>query len=142
MQSKSSARCLLLAVACLIPLEAGCTTDGGVIGMAPDGSSTASHAGTTASVQSTDAASAVTSGNFKPLITRQGVEGCMAISEKDVPTNYVETVILGTAFWTVLLGAAGAALGAVVTGGQGNGAAAGAIAGAALGAGIGGESGM
>jgi hypothetical protein len=143
MRSKSSARCLLLAAACVSAFESGCTTNGGVIGMAPDGSSsTASHPGSTASVQSTDAASAVESGNFKPLITRQGVEGCMAISEEDVPTNYVETVILGTAFWTVVLGAAGAALGAVVTGGQGNGAAAGAIAGGALGAGIGADSGV
>jgi cell division protein FtsB len=142
MRSKSSARGVLLAVACLSAFEAGCNTSGGMIGMAPDGSSTASHPGSTSSVQSTDAASAVESGNFRPLITRQGVEGCMAISEKDVPTNYVETVLLGTAFWTVLLGAAGAALGAVVTGGQGNGAAAGAIVGGALGAGVGADSGV
>ncbi len=141
MRSKTSTRGLLLAVACLSAFEAGCTTDGGVIGMAPEGSS-ASQRSSGSSVQSSDAASAVESGNFKPLITRQGVEGCMAISKDDVPTNYVETVLLGTAAWTILLAALGAAAGAVLTGGQGNGAAVGAIAGGAFGAGIGADSGV
>jgi hypothetical protein len=132
----------LLAAACLSAFEAGCTTDGGVIGMAPEGSGSRSHRSGSSAVQSTDAASAVASGNFKPLINRKGVEGCMAISKEDVPTNYVETVLLGAAFWAVLLGAAGAAVGAVATGGQGNGAAAGAIAGAALGGGFGAADGV
>ncbi|MDQ7246424.1 hypothetical protein [Dongia sedimenti] len=142
MRSQSSSRSLLLAVACVSAFESGCTSSGGMIGMAPEGSSTASHSSSSGSAQSTDAASAVASGNFKPLITRQGVEGCMAISEKDVPTNYVETVLLGTAAWTILLAAVGAAAGVVLTGGHGDGAAAGAIVGGALGAGLGADSGV
>jgi hypothetical protein len=126
-----------------MPFEAGCTTDGGMIGLAPDGSSDVPRHGSSVSTPTTnDAASAVVSGNFKPLIARNGVEACMAISEEDVPTNYVETVLLGAAVWTVLLAALGAATGAVLTGGQGNGAAAGAVAGAALGGGFGAADGV
>jgi hypothetical protein len=137
MRSQSSARGLLLAVACLSAFEAGCTTNGAMIGMAPAGSSSAAASSSNADDQSTDAASAVSSGNFRPLIGRNGVGACTAISEEDVPTNYVETVFLGAAVGTVLLAALGAAAGAVLTGGNGDGAAYGAAAGAALGAGFG-----
>jgi chromosome segregation ATPase len=61
----------------------------------------------------------------------------MSISEEDVPTNYVETVVLGAAVGTVLLAALGAAAGAILTGGRAEGAAYGAATGAALGAGLG-----
>jgi hypothetical protein len=111
--------------------------------MAPEGSNSAPRSGNGPSVQSSDAAGAVVSGNFKPLITRRGVEACMAISKDDVPTNYVETVLLGAAAWTVLLAAVGAAAGAVLTAPSGgNGAVYGAVAGAALGAGVGTGEGM
>jgi uncharacterized protein (DUF3084 family) len=67
----------------------------------------------------------------------------MAITDKDVPTNYVETVLLGAAVGTVLFAALGAAVGAVVTAPRGgDGAIYGAVAGAALGAGLGTGDGM
>jgi hypothetical protein len=141
MPTISAPRCLLLAVACLSALQTGCTTNGGVIGMAPEGNRSAPKSSSgdsnTGSIQSSTAGDAVSSGNFKPLINKGGVAACMAITEQDVPTNYWETVGLGAVAGTVLLAILGAALGAVATGGQGDGAAAGAIAGAALGAGVG-----
>jgi hypothetical protein len=137
MRAKSSTRGLLLAVACLSAFEAGCTTDGGMVGMAPAGSSSTSRASSSADDDVSDTTEAVVSGNFKPLISKSGVSACMAISEKDVPTNYWETVGLGAAVGTVLLAILGAAAGAVLSGGRGEGAAYGAAAGAALGAGIG-----
>jgi predicted nucleic acid-binding Zn-ribbon protein len=137
MPAHASARCLLLAVACLSAFEAGCTTNGAMIGMAPDGSSSTSASSDDTDDQSIDAASAVSSGNFRPLIGRKGAEACTAISEEDVPTNYVETVALGAAVGTVLLAVLGAAAGAILTGGRGEGAAYGAAAGAAVGAGFG-----
>jgi phage shock protein A len=127
----------MLAVACLSALEAGCTTDGGVIGMAPDGASSTHRASSSASDDVSDTTAAVVSGNFKPLINKSGVSACMAITEKDVPTNYWETVAWGAAFGTVLLAVLGAAAGAILTGGRGEGAAYGAAAGAAVGAGWG-----
>jgi uncharacterized protein YcfJ len=129
---------LLLAVACLSAFEAGCTTDGGMIGMAPEGSRSTTQA-TTGSSQDdvTDTAAAVSSGNYRPLINKSGVAGCMAISEKDVPTTYWETVAWGAVAGAVLLAVLGAAAGAVLSGGRGEGAAYGAAAGAAVGAGFG-----
>jgi hypothetical protein len=139
MRAKSSTRGWLLAVACLSAFETGCTTDGGMIGMAPSGSGSAAHTSPSSSASDnvSDTTAAVVSGNFKPLINKSGVSGCMAITEKDVPTNYWETVAWGAAFGTVLLAVLGAAAGAVLTGGRGEGAAYGAAAGAALGAGFG-----
>lgn len=142
MRALSSTRCFLLAVACVSALQTGCTTDGGMIGMAPEGSRSAPKNSSngdsnTGNSQSSTAAAAVSSGNFAPLINKGGVAACMSITEKDVPTNYWETVGLGAVVGTVLLALVGAAAGAVLTGGQGDGAAAGAIAGAAMGAGLG-----
>ena len=141
MRSAYSARCLLLAVSCLSAGEAACTTQGGVIGMAPEGSGSASSS-KAASNSGTDAGRAVASHNFKPLLNAKGVDACMQITEKDVPTNYLETVALGTAAGAILLALLGAAAGAVLTGGSGDGAAAGAIAGGAVGAGLGGADGV
>jgi phage shock protein A len=128
---------LLLAVACLSAFEAGCTTDGGMIGMAPEGSPGTTQASTGSNDDVTDTAAAVSSGNYRPLINKSGVAGCMAISEKDVPTNYWETVAWGAVAGAVLLAVLGAAAGAVLSGGRGEGAAYGAAAGAAVGAGFG-----
>jgi hypothetical protein len=127
----------MLAVACLSALETGCTSDGGVIGMAPEGAGSGTHRASGASDDVPDTTAAVVSGNFKPLINKSGVSACRAISEKDVPTNYWETVAWGAAVGTVLLAILGAAAGAVLTGGRGEGAAYGAAAGAAVGAGFG-----
>jgi hypothetical protein len=115
-----------------------------MVGMAPSGSSSASQASTSSSAgdDASDTAAAVSSGNFKPLINKSGVAGCMTISEKDVPTNYWDTVAVGAAVGTVLLAILGAAAGAVLTGGRGEGAAYGAAAGAAVGAGLGTASGV
>jgi phage shock protein A len=109
-----------------------------LIGMAPEGSRSTTQA-TTGSSQDdvTDTAAAVSSGNYRPLINKSGVAGCMAISEKDVPTNYWETVAWGAVAGAVLLAVLGAAAGAVLSGGRGEGAAYGAAAGAAVGAGFG-----
>ncbi|WP_395020545.1 hypothetical protein [Dongia sp.] len=138
MRAKSSARGLLLAVACLSAFEAGCTTDGGVIGMAPAGSGSSARASTSSAGDDVSATSAaVVSGNYKPLINKSGVSACMAISADDVPTNYWETVALGAAVGTVLLAVLGAAAGAVLSGGRADGAAYGAAAGAAVGLGFG-----
>jgi hypothetical protein len=142
MRAKSSTRGLLLAVACLSAFEAGCTTDGGMVGMTPSGSSSTTQASASSSNDGSDTAAAVSSGNFKPLINKSGVAGCMAISEKDVPTNYWETVAWGAVAGAVLLAILGAAAGAVLSGGRGDGAAYGAAAGAAVGAGFGPESGV
>jgi hypothetical protein len=136
MRAKSSTRGLLLAVACLSAFEAGCTTSGGMIGMTPEGSST-SQASAGSSDDGADTAAAVSSGDFKPLINKSGVAGCMAISDNDVPTNYWETVSWGAVAGTVLLAILGAAAGAVLSGGRGDGAAYGAAAGAVVGAGFG-----
>jgi hypothetical protein len=123
----------LLAVACLSAFEAGCTVDGGVIGIAPDGSGRAPRRLNGTSIQSAEV-NAVITGNFRPLIGRGGIEACMAISREDVPTNYVESVLLGAAVGTVVLAAIGAAAGAVLTAPRGgDGAVYGAMAGAALG---------
>jgi hypothetical protein len=139
----SPARYLLLAAACLGAFEAGCTADGGVIGMAPEGDSTAARRLNDGSIQSTDAAGAVVTGNFRPLIDRNGAGACMEISEDDVPTNYVETVLLGAVVGTVVLAAIGAAAGAVLTAPRGgDGAIYGAMAGAALGGWSGTENGL
>ena len=136
MRARSTSRGLLLAVACLSAFEAGCTTNGGMIGMAPEGSST-TQASASSSNDGSDTADAVSSGNYKPLINKSGVAGCMAISEADVPTNYWETVAWGAVAGAVLLAILGAAAGAVLSGGRGEGAAYGAAAGAAVGAGFG-----
>jgi hypothetical protein len=136
MRAKSSTRGLLLAVACLSAFEAGCTTNGGMIGVAPEGSSSTSQA-SSSSDDGSDTAAAVSSGDFKTLINKSGVAGCMTISEKDVPTNYWETVAWGAVAGAVLLAILGAAAGAVLSGGSGGGAAYGAAAGAAVGAGFG-----
>jgi len=136
MRAKISSRSLLLAVACLSAFEAGCTTNGAMIGMAPEGTST-TQASTSSSDDVPDTAAAVSSGNYKPLINKSGVAGCMTISEEDVPTNYWETVAWGAVAGTVLLAVLGAAAGAVLSGGRGDGAAYGAAAGAAVGAGLG-----
>jgi hypothetical protein len=142
MRALSSTRCFLLAVACVSAFQTACTTDGGMVGMAPEGSRSAPKSNgngdsNTGSGQSSSAADAVSSGDFAPLINKGGVAACMSITEKDVPINYWETVGLGAVVGTVLLALVGAAAGAVLTGGQGDGAAAGAIAGAAMGAGLG-----
>ena len=137
MRAKISSRSLLLAVACLSAFEAGCTNSGGMIGMAPAGTSSTTQTSTSSSDDVPDTAAAVSSGNYKPLINKSGVAGCMEISEKDVPTNYWETVAWGAVAGTVLLAILGAAAGVVLSGGRGEGAAYGAAAGAAVGAGIG-----
>src|SRR5215510_13575964 len=103
MRAKASARGLLLAVACLSAMQAGCTTDGGMIGMAPEGSSPASQSSSSADQEPVTAADAVDSGDFKALIDKGGVQACMDIKEEDVPTNYWETVAWGAAAGTVLL---------------------------------------
>lgn len=143
MPVRSPARCLLLAVACVSALEAGCTTEGQMIGMAPNGTASA-PSGNNASSSSANAsvADAVSSGDFKPLINRSGVAGCMTITEDQVPTNYFETVGLGTAAGAVLLALLGAAAGAVLSGGDGGAAAQGAIIGGVAGAGLGAASGV
>jgi hypothetical protein len=127
----------MLAVACLAAFEAGCTSDGGVIGMAPDGSTTTSGRSNAGDDEVSDTTNAVVTGNFKPLINKGGVAACMSITEKDVPTNYWETVGLGAAVGTVLLAVLGAAAGVIITGGRADGAIYGAAAGAAAGAGLG-----
>jgi chromosome segregation ATPase len=67
----------------------------------------------------------------------------MAISSDDVPTNYVETVLLGAAVGTVVFAAVGATVGAVLTAPRGgDGAVYGAVAGATLGLGLGTGDGM
>jgi hypothetical protein len=138
MRAKSSARSLMLAVACLSAFEAGCTSDGGMIGVAPSGTAGTARASTSsAGGEVSDTTAAVVSGNFKPLINKSGVSACMAISEDDVPTNYWETVALGAAVGTVLLAVLGAAAGAVLSGGSPDGAVYGAAAGAAVGLGLG-----
>lgn len=111
--------------------------------MAPDGSASASRRSSNSSAPTSDAAAAVISGNYKPLISRKGIQSCLAISEDDVPTNYVETVLLGAAVGTVFFAAVGAAAGAVLTAPRGgDGAIYGAAAGAALGLGLGTGDGM
>jgi phage shock protein A len=138
MRAKSSARGLMLAVACLSALQAGCTSNGGMIGMAPEGSASTPRASqSNAGDDVSETTAAVVSGNYKPLINKSGVSACMAISTDDVPTNYWETVALGAAVGTVLLAVLGAAAGAVLSGGRADGAAYGAAAGAAVGLGFG-----
>jgi len=127
----------MLAVACLSAFEAGCTTDGNMVGMAPSGTGSVSRATSNAGDDVPDTKAAVESGNFKPLINKSGVAACMAITKDDVPTNYWETVAWGSVAGAVLLAILGAAAGVVLSGGQADGAIYGAAAGGAAGAGLG-----
>lgn len=137
MRAKASTRSLLLTVACLSALQAGCTSSGGMIGIAPEGTTSTAQTSSSADDETGSTADAVESGDFRPLINKGGVQACMDIKEEDVPTNYWETVAWGAAAGTVVLAVLGAAAGAILTGGHGDGAAAGAAAGAALGLGFG-----
>jgi hypothetical protein len=153
MMVHASARGLLLAVACISALQGGCSYSSGgpppgydpnrSPGMKPAQPSQQGQQPQQGQVaEQASYKTNAPAGNFGSVVKAKGLDGCMSITEDQVPVNYFETVGVATAAGGILLALLGAATGALMSKDRGKGAAQGAIIGGVAGVGLGAMSGV